>query len=410
LVQRILAACSLCALVVGVSASPVQGAVAVVDVASQAGIAETTRTYSAAVADYDGDGFEDALIIRHNPQAPTIPLPRLWTNDGDGTFSDRGGFFSPSDRHGCSWGDANQDGRLDLACGVGLDTNSTNELWIQEADHTLVNRSDEYGVADPLFGGRGRMASFIRADSDIYPELYFNRYASCQEIDGTCVQEDPPKPNRLYRNEALVTGDRIYRDAPEFGLDEAIEAQKDTAGCAQAVDYDKDGDEDLLVCGRYALTLYRNDANSSFTKTGFGTFWKDAELADLNGAGRPDLVEVKNDRVAVRMATSSGFGTAKKWTFAGAGENVGVGDFNGDGRNDVYVVRNCTPETGPDKADVLLINQGGGAFARQDLSPVTEGCGNTVERIDFNHDGSDEFLVLNGRKKRPGPIQLLKSN
>ena len=159
------------------AATPAAAAPVAREVADRAGIAETTRTWSANVHDFNGDGWDDVLIVRHN-EAPA----RLYRNDG-GTFAEVnwGLFHQPgipenpdeADRHDCAWADVDLDGRSDVYCTLGAEhgtVTKTNELWMQHADGTFVDRAAEYGVTDPL--GRGRHATFIDVNRDPYPDLY----------------------------------------------------------------------------------------------------------------------------------------------------------------------------------------------------------------------------------------------
>jgi FG-GAP-like repeat len=397
-----------------------------VDIAPSEGINDFTRTFSATVEDYDRDGFQDALVIRHYPELnPDIPQPRLWHNEENLTppppraFADKGAAFTKTDRHHCTWGDADVDGDLDLFCAVGLGKYSENELWLQKPDHTFTgNVANGWGLQQDT-NGRFRMATFIDANGDPYPDIYVTRWASY----GAAVP-DPyePYPNNLWINVPSTTtsSGRGYVHAPELGLDEPIGSQKDTPSCAQAVDYDRDGDEDLLACGQKTMLLYRNNRIESpqspaFTRQIDFGFWKDAELADLDGDLNPDLVQVRPKIVQIRFSNGTGgFASASasnQWTFANAGENVAVGDFNRDGLDDVYVLRKCPgkrPEA-TDGYDLLLMNEGNRTFSSQQIAGVDQGCGDDVQPIDYDNDGDYEWLVTNGNRLREGPVQLLEN-
>ena len=92
------------------------------------------------------------------------------------------------------------------------------------------------------------------------------------------------------------------------------------------------------------------------------------------------------------------------------GAAIVVGDFDGNGHKDVYAVGSC-PDCAPktDQPDVLLLNNGSGSFTPQTSAalPPGMGCGQMVSGIDYDQDGPRDFLVLNGRKKVAGPLQLL---
>lgn len=402
--------------------APAAGQVATanpVDIAAQAGIAEPDpiRTFGGTIGDYDGDRDQDALILRHYPDlAPDIPRPRLWQNQlvpgGSATFVDKGDQFTQSDRHDCVWGDADKDGDEDLFCAVGLYRTSENELWLQQPDHTFRNVAAGWGLTVDTFG-RFRTATFIDANGDAYPDIYVTRWSSF----GAVPDPNEPYPNNLWINVPSTTqAGRGYVHAPEYGLDETIGAIKDDTSCAQAVDYNTDGTEDLLACGQNEMLLYRNNGPATspvFTRQINFTFWKDGQLADLEGlpsaVSDPDLVMVKPNLVQVRFSNDDGTfavpSAANKWTFDKGGENVAVGDFNGDTFPDVYVLRNCGGGT-DDRSDFLLINQGNKSFSQQTVPVARTGCGDWAEAIDINNDGSDEFLVTNGNRKKPGTVQL----
>ena len=81
------------------------------DVTRAAGLRDRSWTYAAAAADYDRDGDLDLYT------ANTFGSNRLWTNQGDGTFEDRAldlGVAARGITFGCSWGDLDGDGVLDL--------------------------------------------------------------------------------------------------------------------------------------------------------------------------------------------------------------------------------------------------------------------------------------------------------
>ena len=66
-----------------------------------------------AVADYDGDGFEDLYLTGYGPN-------RLFHNNGNGTFTDVTKKAGVGDSHfstSAAWFDYDRDGRLDLYVG-----------------------------------------------------------------------------------------------------------------------------------------------------------------------------------------------------------------------------------------------------------------------------------------------------
>jgi FG-GAP-like repeat len=385
-----------------------------VNVAGEAGISEVVRTYSATVGDYDKDGDQDFLLVRHDPQAPKrgelIPQPSLYRNQG-GTFTDVN-TFSGKDRHDCAFGDANLDGRIDLFCAVGLTKTSVNELHIRQADGGWTNRASGYGITANTHG-RYRTSEFLYANADMYPDVYVTRFygANGDPLNPSPAEENP-YPNEFWLNQ----GGTSFRAATEYGLTQPIGAQKDNNACNQAADFNKDGWDDLLVCAYNAMFLYQNQSGSGFVNVApaknIGGFWNDAQLADFNNDSRLDLAQVKSDRVRIKFGTSSnGFQQVFETSMA-VGQNLAVGDFDNNGQRDVYVVGACPSTTNyqrhVDRPDYILFNQGSGVFIKKQIPaiPAEQGCGDDVQRIDYNNNGVADFLVLNGRKKEPGPVQL----
>ena len=147
----------------------------ITDQASAAGIDGTQDwTFSAAVADFNGDSWPDIFIARHWHPA------NLWLNNQDGTFSpsDTSYFGSTTmikDRHDCLAADFDQDGRQDMFCSVGADRGQAakaNALYMQQQPGgTFVDQAYQWNVTDPW--GRGRYGAVMDANNDGYPDIFY---------------------------------------------------------------------------------------------------------------------------------------------------------------------------------------------------------------------------------------------
>ncbi len=169
------------------------------NVAGQTGVYEFTRTFSVDAVDFNdnwsGSYPDDFFFVRHDPQLGlgNLPTSTLRRNLLGAGFTDGGtGMFGKTDKHGCAWGDYNNDGRQDMACAIGFGQFSKNELWRQNPDGTFTNVARALGIQSNTHG-RYRYVTFIDANNDGNQDLYFARYY------GMSVGSDPAQSVLLSR-------------------------------------------------------------------------------------------------------------------------------------------------------------------------------------------------------------------
>lgn len=365
------------------------------ELSAEAGIQEFSRTHGALALDFDGDGNEDLIVNRHY----FAPL-RFYRNNGDGSFADVTGEVLPRserdirDPHGCAAADVNQSGRLDIYCttgGVRGKGPNPAKLWIQQADGTFRDRTDRYRVGDPF--GRGREAAFVDANGDGYPDLFHGT---------TYPREDgQPTPNRLFINE----GGERFREAPEFGL----EADRDVS-TVEALDYDGDGFEDLLVCGSDGLFLFRNIDGERYEDVA-DDVGLDADrcaaaaFARFDRNREPDVVYATRNGVHIALQEGGEFTDAFELEVTDS-RRISVGDVDGDGLDDVFVLRSGEPDA--DFDDLLLVNRDQGRrFVNMAIPQSRRGLGESVTALDYTGNGLTDFVVMNGLRNNEGLIRLI---
>ncbi len=337
----------------------------------QATFLEYSKGWGSIVGDFDNDGHDEVWNNGHDRD------DRLWY------WSPTGYLPGPQvlpyvDRHACEAADFNRDGRLDFYCAVGAELGlgaKLNELWLQDEDG-VFHRAVNFGAEDIY--GRGRYPIWLDFNHDGWPDLYLTN-------ESTDRPDGQPNVNHLYINQGgtgfveantLATGQRGNQ-------------------CVAKGDIDGDGWDDLLVCGATEGNhLYLNNRQGDFTELQIPVLaasWLDAKLVDMDGDGRDDLVLINGRHLQVwtNIGVAPWFRAATlDVTLPGIGVSIAVGDFDGNGRRDIYAVMQDTAcgHTLIDKAPDLV------AWGQPDGTYVTEvqpqaglgGCGHRAQTVEGN--------------------------
>ena len=258
-------------------------------------------------------------------------------------------------------------------------------------------------------------------DSDGRPDIFLTNGAASHSLR----KASPSYSNRLYRN----TGNLRFSDVTEQA---GIAGEGFSMGAA-AADFDNDGDKDLFVTGVFRNLLYRNDGDGTFSEITSESGISSTEWAvaagwfDYDGDSRLDLFVVNyadwtlefdrycGDRarglrvychpkyltpIANRLYRNLGEGRFVDVTArTGVSDHKGRGmsavfvDFDGDGRQDVFVTNDNLP-------NFLFLNQRDSTFAEDALlagvalldhgRPVAS---MGVDVGDFDGDGAADIAV-----------------
>jgi hypothetical protein len=321
--------------------------------------------------DYDNDGRPDLYLV----QSGALPGSRafggaanrsaLYHNLGGGRFedvTDRAGVGNYRYGQGACAGDYDGDGYLDLY----VTNYGQNRLYHNNGDGTFADVATRAGVASE---GYHTSAAFADVDGDGRLDLYVARYVKYR------IGSDPPcgthglrsycppvnfdgEPDVLFRN----NGDGTFTDVTrEAGLWEP-------RGKGLGViffDYNRDGRPDLFVSNDGSINrLYEN----------------------LGGPiGHPRFRDVTG---------LAGVGTLENGT-AAAAMGVDAGDYDGDGRLDLFVA-NFSAEP-----NSLWRNRGDGTFEDRSLAsglgpPSLPFSGFGAAFVDYDLDGYPDVMVANG--------------
>jgi hypothetical protein len=142
------------------------------DVTAQSGLdAYEGMTHGAAWGDYDGDGLPDLYVTNHLKQA------MLFRNAGGGRFADVTADMLNEkdlggDKHGAAWADFNNDGRLDLVqlTGAIMGAGAEPKRLFVNEGGKLIERAVELGIDNPP--GRTRMPLWLDIDQDGRLDLF----------------------------------------------------------------------------------------------------------------------------------------------------------------------------------------------------------------------------------------------
>ena len=396
-----------------------------------------------AFIDFDNDGNLDIFLVnskRWPGQTGAKSLPALYRNNGNGTFTDvtvAAGLGVEMYGLGVAVADYDGDGFDDLY----ITALGPNKLFRNTGRGTFVDVTEKAGVGDPGFS---TSAAFVDYDKDGHPDLFVCNYVDWTiEKDLFCSLDSRTKSYctpesykgqspRLYRN----LGNGTFADVTQKAglLDPTSKALGVTV-----LDFDQDGWPDLFVANdTQPNKLYRNDGKGGFTdvavqagvafsETGVVRAGMGADAADYDGSGRESLLigNFSNEMMALyhnegrglfideAPTTSVGLATLLKLTFG-----CFFFDYDLDGRLDIFGANGHVaddigvlhPRIGYAQTPHLFRNLGGKKF--EDASSkvgtdfLTPAVGRGAAYGDFDGDGDlDLLLTSNG-----GPARLLRND
>jgi hypothetical protein len=340
-----------------------------------------------AVLDFDGDGLRDLLItpsyLKSQPELPVILLRQTAAGFMDARTAFGGSVPTPGVARTPQVADFNLDGKDDyFTSDTGLEILS-NGQFIKSNNRLFLSGT-----------GAAQMSS------QTLPTLAFNHGSCAADIDGdgrTDVVVTPlsaPKTYILLNTSVGWQQDqtRLPTELTQFSATNDF----NPSSCALA-DMNRDGKVDLIASGYNDGLAAGSTAAPYATGTrillnnGSGTFlgststlvrpagadWGSTSIrvADFDADGRPDLLiayELQDSRFALQLWLQKSAGALTDSTVGWLGtyetsigfwREMDVGDFNGDGKPDIYL-RSVGTFSGTGTAEVLrrsiLLNSGNG--------------------------------------------------
>ncbi len=380
----------------------------------------------AAWIDFDNDGDDDVAFS--NPHAAPANLSQSWfyQNNGDGTFTDitalsfgDTGFGKGKISMGVFVADYNGDGFDDILLLNGSRTSKgkktdQNQFYRNNGDDTFTETSFQTGIIETDGPRWSFAAAFGDVDNDLDLDLYIGNYVAINGESG-CSE------NYFYRNNGNGT---FSEQAELLGV-----ADGGCTLAATFTDVDNDGDLDLWVVNDFGQSfhtneLYRNDGldidgNPIFTPSAFdmnldaAIFGMGIATGDINNDGNLDyyisnlganvLHKNNDDGTFIDIALSGGVDDEfiDNTEVMSASWGVAFIDADNDGFQDLYVANGwvgilsggfLTPN--PNR---LYMNNGDETFIDVTHLSGMDVVSNSTDRglavADYDNDGDMDILV-----------------
>jgi hypothetical protein len=340
------------------------------DVTQAAGLAVDCYGMGVAIADYDGDGFEDLYLTVLGPN-------HLFHNNGNGTFTDvtrKAGVGDPRFSTSAAWLDYDRDGRLDLfVCNYARWTPETNRVCPDAFGRNHMCGPTYYrGASCALYrnNGDGTFREVTRK-AGLYQEAGKALGVLVWDEDGDgwpdLVVANDMEPNLLYRNNHDGT---FTEQGVEAGIAYSNRGEVRAGMGIDTADTTNAGRESILIGNNteQGLAQYLEDTPGHFTDVADQTGLYEPSLAfltfgavfvDYDGDGFKDIIAA-NGHVDEQVHVTAGgvtypeklaaFHNDGRGHFREVGSELGpafaekrvwrglaVGDFDGDGDPDLLL-------------------------------------------------------------------------
>jgi len=393
--------------------------------------------------DYDGDGWEDILLVRGGTwDAPETQLPALWLyrNNGDGTFT-------------LVTEEAGLGGVRAYGLGIAVadyDNDGDEDIYFTTLEHNMLFRNDggrftdvskQAGIAEESTWSSS--AIFFDADRDGWLDLYSGNYVKWSpETDLFCSLDGDTKgyctpetytgvPSRFFHN----NGDGTFSDwTAKAGF---LPAPGKALGVAE-LDFNRDGWPDLVVANDTQPNLvYVNNGDGTFTEIGVMSsvaydengkaragMGIDIGVVDSTGEETIFIGNFSKEMIGVYRHVSDGL-----FIDRGAVSKIGrtslltlafgliLFDADLDGDLDLFVANgHVQPEIEDMQEGIthaepphLFMNNGDGTF--EDLAPAIGGpfaaayVARAAAYADYDKDGDVDILITENN----GPVHLFRN-
>ncbi|MGH9511726.1 MAG: CRTAC1 family protein [Terriglobales bacterium] len=396
-----------------------------------------------AFLDYDGDGWQDILLINsmdwpgHKRQTSTL---KLYRNNHNGTFTDvtrRAGLAVEMYGMGVAVGDYNNDGFPDiLVTCVGQ-----NRLFRNRGNGTFEDVTHASGLS--AHQSFSTSALWFDFDRDGFLDLFVCNYVKWSpQLDVFCSWDGKHKsyctPEAYHGETCWLFHNRGNGTFEEVTATSGIFDDSSKSLGVAMLDYNHDGWPDLLVANdTQPNKLYANQRNGifkdvaveagiAFSADGKARAGMGVDVADFENSGDPGVAITNFDNEMIGLyrpighgnyqdvALQSGVGLASKNTL---GFGCVFADIDLDGSLDLVAVNGHIDDTVRNVRNVgyaqppqLFLNNGKGIFT--EVGGETGGgfseprVGRGLAYGDFDRDGDSDILLTTNN----GPAYLFRND
>jgi|GEM_PF-2196300 len=324
-----------------------------------------TNSSAVAVGDFNGDGKLDLVVA--NPNANNVSV--LLRNASNTGFSTKVDVETGSTPVAISTGDFNGDGKTDFAT---ANLNGTVSVLLRNAGNSGFDKTDI---------SIGSMANAI----------------STADLNGD------GKTDLVVTNGAVNTVSILLRNTANSGFDKTDLTTALAPEAVSVGDFNNDGKLDIVTAGDSKMSVFLQNADGSFaTKTDYQTSRgvSSVTVGDFDGDGKLDIAtaNMQSNTVSVFVNNGNGFAAKTDFKVGAKPTSVKAADLNGDGKIDLAVLSQAG-----NVVSVLLRNADNTGFVEKidyvtDANNVRtnfDAYPNALTVGDFNGDGKNDIAVAN---------------
>ena len=281
--------------------------------------------------------------------------------------------------------------------------------WNQDGSFQLLSM----GLMDPANDSLGVLATYSGTLGNWTPSLIREKLPRSVHVEFADWNGDG-KEDHLICDFGNHVGKLSLYLSDSLGFKETILKNDPGARRTIAIDFDQDGDMDILALmtqAKEAILLFENQGQGQFREKTLLTFQpafgsSDFRYEDMTGDGIPDLVLVNGDNAdlsqilknfhGVRIFENDGSGGFEEsWFYPMYGASgLEVGDFDQDGKTDLLAISFFPEKNQSPKQDLIYFRQiSEGRFEPSVLRESPDFHLLTIAKGDLDLDGDQDLVV-----------------